>query len=535
MKGAPEEIIKHCQIRLIDGQETPIDQNDCTNQVNAMAAQPLRVITFAYVQMSFSEWERYEHTDRTPEQNIEDMVNSQQLPFCYIGSFGLRDTLRPRVQSCVQYARDHARLGVRLVSGDHIETAKMVAIKAGILKPEESGKPYAVMDASQFRDLVEGVEQFYDQNEKLVQRVKNEDNFREIAHDLRVLARANARDKHMLIVGLQGLNRKVAATGDGINDLDAISKADVGISMGSGVSAAKECSDLILTGDDFEASLRAVMWGRNIYHNITRFLQFQVTVNISCLVVLFIGIIVFNQQPLTSVQLLWINLIMDIFAALALATEPPLKSVIEGSPYTDNVALLSPTVWRQILGVSLYNIFILILVISFGAMAAGLDDYTRETSTLVAMPSGYEERIAKKKPSSEDLLYIASQAKAKHFTYIFNIFVFLQLFNMINCRKIGKRDFNVFESFFHNWYFIILFCLIGGVQFVGTQYFSFIFRTIPMNRTEWGSCIAVGSTVLIWGAILKLLPERWFSKLNTSKLINEDKETDNMLLKKINE
>lgn len=513
MKGAPEEVIRHCHNRLIQGQETQIDQHDCLKNVDAMAAQPLRVLTFAYVQMSFSDWERYEHSDRSPEQIVEELVNSQQLPFCYIGSFGLRDTLRPRVQSCVQYARDHARLGVRLVSGDHLETAKMVALKAGILKPEESGKPYAVMEAEQFRQLVEGIDQFIDEaTGNIILKVKNEDAFREIAHDLRVLARANASDKHMLIVGLQGLNRKVAATGDGINDLDAIARADVGISMGSGVAAAKEASDLILTGDDFEASLRAVMWGRNIYHNITRFLQFQVTVNISCLVVLFIGIILFNQQPLTSVQLLWINLIMDIFAALALATEPPLKSVIEGAPYTDNVALLSPTVWRQILGVAFFNVFILVIVMFFGRIAAGLPEYDRSTSTLVSMPEGFGDRKVSAY-TSEDLLFIQSQSKARHFTYIFNIFVFLQLFNMINCRKIGKRDFNVFESMFHNWYFLFLFCLIGGVQFVGTQYFSFIFRTVPLSRTEWGSCIVVGSTVLIWGAILKLLPEKWFSKL----------------------
>lgn len=124
---------------------------------------------------------------------------------------------------------------------------------------------------------------------------------------------------------------------------------------------------------------------------------------------------------------------------------------------------------------------------------------------------------------------------ATHLTYIFNIFVFLQLFNMINCRKIGKRDFNVFESMFHNWYFLFFFFLIGGVQFAGTQYFSFIFRTVPLGRTEWGSCIVIGSLVLIWGAILKLLPEKWFSKLNTSKLVNEDEQADSELLKKLNE
>lgn len=190
-----------------------------------------------------------------------------------------------------------------------------------------------------------------------------------------------------MVTGLQQIGRKVAATGDGINDIDAIKKVDVGISMGSGVAAAKEVSDLILTGDDFEASLRAVMWGRNIYNNITRFLQFQVTVNVSILVILFIGNIVFNMPPITSVQLLWINLIMDIFAALALSTEPPLKSVINGHAFTDNVSLLSATVWRQILGVSLYNIIIISLVMFFGRIAAGLPDFDRTTTTLISEPS----------------------------------------------------------------------------------------------------------------------------------------------------
>jgi P-type E1-E2 ATPase len=169
--------------------------------------------------------------------------------------------------------------------------------------------------------------------------------FKKIATNLKVLARATAADKLLLVAGLQSVyGRKVAVTGDGINDVAALTLSDVGISMGSGSSAAKEVSSLVLTGDDFEASLRAVMWGRNIYHNISRFIQFQVTVNISALFTIFIGIILFQEQPLTSVQLLWINLIMDTFAALALATEPPLKQVIKGKPYKDNVSILTPTV-----------------------------------------------------------------------------------------------------------------------------------------------------------------------------------------------
>lgn len=469
IKGAPEIVIGHCKKQLHNGQEYDLeDPTILLDHVNNMASQPLRVITFAFVQMDYNDWNSTYNSGSNPEQELENKLSENQLPFCYIGSFGLRDTLRPRVQSCVQYARDHAKLGVRLVSGDHIETARMIAIKAGILKPEESGKPNAVMLASEFRERVGGVVTSI-RDGQTVQEIHDPEAFRDIVHDLRVLARADASDKLTLIVGLQSMNRKVAATGDGINDLAAISHAEVGISMGSGVAAAKEVSDIVLTGDDFEASLRAVMWGRNIYHNITRFLQFQVTVNISLLVILFIGIIWFGQSPITSVQLLWINLIMDIFAALALATEPPLKSVIEGPPYTDNVALLSPTVWRQILGVSLFNILIVVLVMFFGAMAAGIGDYDRTTSTLMGKPAGFETRAAATY-TTLDKAYLQSLHKKQHFTYIFNIFVFLNLFNMINCRKIGKRDFNVFESMFHNWYFIFLFAIIGGVQFAGTQY-----------------------------------------------------------------
>jgi len=115
-----------------------------------------------------------------------------------------------------------------------------------------------------------------------------------------------------------------------------------------------------------------------------------------------------------------------------------------------------------------------------------------------------------------------SESKQHHLTYVFEIFVFLQLFNMINCRKIGKKDFNVFESFFHNWYFIFFFCLIGGVQFIGTQYFHVIFRTLKLTRTEWGTCIVIGSTNLIWGAVLKVLPDTWFKRLEGAKLVDED-------------
>ena len=201
--------------------------------------------------------------------------------------------------------------------------------------------------------------------------------------------------------------------------------------MGSGCSAAKEVSDMILTDDDFEATLRAVMWGRNIYQNIGRFLQFQVTVNISALLTVIFGSIWLVESPLSAVQLLWINLIMDTFAAFALSTEPPLPSVIQGPPFRAEAKLLTPVIWRQIVGVSIWNTIVMALLIIFGPLMAGLKYKITDTSN-----------------SSED--------KRRHLTLIFNTFVMLQLFNEINCRKVGRRDFNVFESIFHNIYFLVI-------------------------------------------------------------------------------
>jgi magnesium-transporting ATPase (P-type) len=286
------------------------------------------------------------------------------------------------------------------------------------------------------------------------------------------------------------------------------------MAMNSGSAAAKEVSSIILTQNDFEASLRAVMWGRNIFHNISRFIQFQVTVNISALVTIFVGTIVFSNCPLNAVQLLWINLIMDTFAALALSTEPPLKQVIKGKPYTDDMSILTLTVRGQIYLVSLWNILVMIVLMFAGDSIGGLGDYDRSTD-----PGDDGEK---------------AKFKRTHFTYIYNTFVFLQMFNMINCRKIGRRDFNVFESFFHNMYFLVLFAFIVVVQFIQVEWFSSLTNTQPLQRSEWGSCIAVASTSLPVSAIIKLMPDEWLKKLPFINMGDEDKVMNNKILDNYN-
>ena len=223
--------------------------------------------------------------------------------------------------------------------------------------------------------------------------------------------------------------------------------------MGSGCSAAKEVADVILVKDDFYATIQAVKWGRNIYHNVGRFLQFQVTVNLSVIFTIAIGAPILAESPFTAGQLLWINLIMDTFAAFALATEPPLDSILAGPPYKHDEDVLTPAIWRQILGVSFWNVTVMTLMIIFGPSVAGFE-------------YGYSTSVNDTPPTDE------SRAKTKHLTALYNTFVFLQVFNEINCRKIGRRDFNVFEKIHGNLYFLAVVAGTFALQFVTVNQFS---------------------------------------------------------------
>uniref|UniRef100_A0A7S3IIW0 Cation-transporting P-type ATPase C-terminal domain-containing protein n=1 Tax=Strombidium inclinatum TaxID=197538 RepID=A0A7S3IIW0_9SPIT len=272
--------------------------------------------------------------------------------------------------------------------------------------------------------------------------------------------------------------------------------------MGSGCSAVKEVADIILTDNDFEANIRAVMWGRNIFQNISRFLQFQITVNIAVMGTVFIGVLLFGESPLTAVQLLWVNLIMDTFAALALSTEHPDENVIKGKNYKRDVRILSRSIWRQIIGVALWSILVMVVMMILGMFMI---------------------------EKSNDL-----NPNAKLYTYLFNVFIFLQLFNEIACRKIGKREFNLLDNFFSNIYFLLVFFGTFTFQIVMTQYFSAISNTVPLSRKEWGICLAIGTSSLLVALILKLTPETWVDKFKVMKIFDEDRAVNNKLLNKWN-
>mgnify|MGYP002630932724 CR=1 FL=1 len=527
VKGAPEVVLGLSTHIVGAGGAVSVlgaeDRNEQTTTVAAMAARPLRVLGFAYAEMDVDTWNsQYENQGTATEKTLEEALASGKLGLTYLATFGLRDPLRDVVASAVSHARVDAKITVRLVSGDHLETAKAVAERAGILTAEEAGEPFACMHAEDFRAAVGNLHMSVDEDGVEVATVENAAHFREdIYPALRVLARATAADKHLLVAGLKSMARVVAATGEGINDVAALRRADVGLAMGSGCSAAKEAASLVLTDDDFQASLRGIMWGRNIFHNVARFLQFQITVNISVIFTVFVGCCFFAESPISAVGLLWINLIMDTFAALALSTEPPLRSIIQSRPNEGGAKILAPHVWRQILGISILNMVVMTILIFFGGLIADLK-FDNEDALAASQGGVPPKCLDGLKTCAELVAYNASHDKRKLFTYIFNTFVFLQLFNEINCRKVGARDFNVFSAPFHNAYFLIVLGGTAAAQVCLVQFFPSLCTVTSLSRGEWGACLVIGATPLLAGLILKLTPESWPDRITCGRLPNED-------------
>lgn len=308
-----------------------------------------------------------------------------------------------------------AQLSVRMVSNDMEETAVACAKNAGILTnlaniDNESNTKAQVMSGDSFIERVGpgktitelGQFKSGDTTEPFrIQHPSNMDEFRRITESLRVLYRASADQKQYLVTGLKFLGihenmeeinaeedpikkcekamefmRVVSVTGEGVNDTDSLSQAQVGLAMGSGCSAAKDSAQMVLTENKFSSAIAGIQWGRNIFQNCTRFLQFQLTVNISLILCVFVGIFVFSEPPMTAQMLLWINLIMDAFAAIALGTEPPIPNIVKGDPRMQTGLLKQKQVLRQIIGVSVWNILVIVMTFLFAASASGLPDFS---------------------------------------------------------------------------------------------------------------------------------------------------------------
>ncbi|XP_019132854.1 plasma membrane calcium-transporting ATPase 2 isoform X1 [Larimichthys crocea] len=461
-KGASEIVLKKCSHILNEVGESrvfrPRDKDDMVKKViEPMACDGLRTICVAYRDFAGS-----------PEPNWEDENNilSDLTAICVVG---IEDPVRPEVPDAIQKCQ-RAGITVRMVTGDNINTARAIAIKCGIIHP---GEDFLCIDGKEFNRRI--------RNEK---GEVEQERIDKVWPKLRVLARSSPTDKHTLVKGIidstmVDQRQVVAVTGDGTNDGPALKKADVGFAMGiAGTDVAKEASDIILTDDNFSSIVKAVMWGRNVYDSISKFLQFQLTVNVVAVIVAFTGACITQDSPLKAVQMLWVNLIMDTFASLALATEPPTESLLRRRPYGRNKPLISSTMTKNILGHGVYQLIIIFTLLFVGEQIFDID--SGRNAPLHAPPS-------------------------EHYTIIFNTFVMMQLFNEINARKIhGER--NVFEGIFRNPIFCSIVFGTFAVQIVIVQFGGKPFSCQPLDVEKWMWCVFLGLGELVWGQVIATIP-----------------------------
>nr|XP_034952962.1 plasma membrane calcium-transporting ATPase 3 isoform X2 [Zootoca vivipara] len=461
-KGASEIVLKKCTNILNSNGELrtfrPRDRDEMVKKViEPMACDGLRTICIAY---------RDFPAGKEPEWDSE---NDIVIDLTCIAVVGIEDPVRPEVPDAIRKCQ-RAGITVRMVTGDNINTARAIAAKCGIIQP---GEDFLCLEGKEFNRRI--------RNEK---GEIEQERLDKIWPKLRVLARSSPTDKHTLVKGIIdstiGDQRQVVAvTGDGTNDGPALKKADVGFAMGiAGTDVAKEASDIILTDDNFSSIVKAVMWGRNVYDSISKFLQFQLTVNVVAVIVAFTGACITQDSPLKAVQMLWVNLIMDTFASLALATEPPTEALLLRKPYGRNKPLISRTMMKNILGHAVYQLIIIFTLLFVGEVFFDID--SGRNAPLHSPPS-------------------------EHYTIIFNTFVMMQLFNEINARKIhGER--NVFDGIFGNPIFCSIVLGTFCIQIVIVQFGGKPFSCSPLNAQQWLWCLFVGFGELVWGQVIATIP-----------------------------
>jgi Ca2+-transporting ATPase len=455
VKGASEILLGKCDKIVSDATKeltavrlTEDNQETLEQVITTYASRSLRTIGLVY--RDFESWPPRESrkNDDDPTQAVfQDLFNNMT----FLAIVGIQDPLRDGVREAVRDCQG-AGVYVRMVTGDNVLTAKAIAEDCGILVPGG-----LVMEGPTFRKL-------------------SKRDMDAAIPKLCVLARSSPEDKRRLVKRLKELGETVAVTGDGTNDAPALKTADVGFSMGiAGTEVAKEASAIILMDDNFASIVKALLWGRAVNDAVKKFLQFQITVNITAVLLTFISAVSSSDQSsvLTAVQLLWVNLIMDTFAALALATDPPTRTLLDRKPDPKSAPLITLRMWKMIIGQSIYQL----------------------TVTLILFFGG--EKI---------LSYDSEDEKKRMPTLVFNTFVWMQIFNALNNRRLDNR-FNVFEGITHNWFFsVILLIMIGGqtlIVFVGGRAFS----VVPINGAQWGYSIVLGALSLVVGVIIRLIPD----------------------------
>ncbi|XVF31147.1 hypothetical protein REPUB_Repub16aG0120600 [Reevesia pubescens] len=433
-KGAAEMIVAMCSqyydrngtVKALDKEE----RIEIGKIIQNMAAKSLRCIAFAHTKI--------------PEDD-EQVLEESRLTL--LGLVGLKDPCRPGVKIAVESCID-AGVNIKMITGDNVFTAKAIAIECGILEPYEDTDE-AVIEGVQFRN--------YSPEERTAKINK-----------IRVMARSSPFDKLLMVQCLKQNGHVVAVTGDGTNDAPALKEADIGLSMGiQGTEVAKESSDIVILDDNFTSVVTVLRWGRCVFNNIQKFIQFQLTVNIAALVINFIAAISSGEVPLTAVQLLWVNLIMDTFGALALATERPTNDLMTKPPVGRSKPLISNIMWRNLITQAVYQIAVLLTLQFRGKSFFGVDEKVKNT-------------------------------------LIFNTFVLCQVFNEFNARNLEKK--NIFQGLHKNRLFLGIIGITIILQVVMVEFLKRFANTQRLNWGQWGTCIGIAALSWPLGWLVKWIP-----------------------------
>ncbi len=432
VKGAPEIVYALCG-KFPDG----ATKEAVDKRLLAYQQQAMRTLGFAYRLL-----------DEGEEAIADNRVVAQGLEF--LGFVAISDPIRADVPAAIRETID-AGIKIKIVTGDTTATAREIGRQIGLWTPEDSD-----------RNIITGPEFEKLSDQELLQRVG----------DLKIIARARPLDKKRLVEALQTNNEVVAVTGDGTNDAPALKSAHVGLSMGDGTSVAKEASDITIVDNSFASISRAVMWGRSLYLNIRRFVMFQMTVNVAACLIVLAGAFMGTESPLTVTQMLWVNLIMDTFAAMALASLPPDHSVMKEKPRKRSAFIINPTMWQAIVGTGALFFFILL----------GLLWYFEHTD-LQTLTDMFRVPFL---PQNKGL-------SPYELSLFFTIFVFLQFWNMFNARAFATGRSAM--HFAHCGEFLLIAAIIFGGQLLIVEFGYGFFNVVPLKAVDWA--IIIGSTSLV--------------------------------------
>ena len=532
----------------------------------------------------------------------------EQTGFTLIGIAAINDALRPGVPQSVDLCRQ-ACVKVIMITGDDQRIAEAIARNAGIIKESEK---YLSITGKDFIERIGGIVcktclketekcscpktigqakiKFGEEKDEvfLLSKLKKEkvhdmETFKEIIKDLRVIARARAIDKYALVLGLRELDNVVAVTGDGTNDASALSKADVGFAMGkTGTDVARDAADIIILDDNFNSIVHAIKWGRNIFDNIRKFLQFQLSVNFSAVLLVFVSSCIGSESPITAIQMLWINLIMDSLGSLALSTEDPSDELLYREPHSKREYIINNTMWKMIIFQSLVQFSLVLYLYLYGSnfivednperlnMIRQLEncfgDFPAEVSEFKHHKVYYYIMDGKKSSwdpmkhlrrnldpkvcfffdrtqFEEDQInnlyeayrwYTSTYGNTVHMTMIFNTFVFYSLFNQINSRIINN-NLNIFKRILDNWMFIAVTSTEILIQFLLVQYGGLVFKCNKEGLTlsQWEWCIGLAAITFLVNFCLKFIRLEALCEFDWGKIFccpSKNNEDENDLL-----